>query len=96
MRNENQHPELTDKEGSFVNALVKHEKEIESFYNKRDFNGLKNAVYNAVISANDKPLDKKSQATKRFIIHLNKQRNCDGIITLVWNARLKGDNLGVL
>ena len=31
MRNENQHPELTDKEGSFVNALVKHEKEIESF-----------------------------------------------------------------
>jgi hypothetical protein len=96
MRNENQHPELTNKEGSFVNALVKHEKEFEAFYAKNDFAGLKNAVYNAVISANDKPLEKKSQATKRFIMSLNKQRNCNGIITLVWNARLKGDNLGVL
>lgn len=94
MRNE--HPELTNKEGSFVNALVKYEKEFESLYNKRDFNGLKKAVYNAVISANDKPLEKKSQATKRFIMSLNKQRSCDGIITLVWNARLKGDNLGVI
>lgn len=94
MRNE--HPELTNKEGSFVSALVKHENEFNALYAKKDFNGLKNAVYNAVMSVNDKPLEKKSQATKRFINYLNKQRNCDGIITLVWNARLKGDNLGVL
>jgi hypothetical protein len=53
-------------------------------------------VESIVVGTNTKDLEHKSQATKRFLMYLRKQRTKDGIMTLVWNARLKGDGLGVL
>lgn len=90
------HVNLTDKETSFCHTLVVHEKEINSLYEKNNLNELKNYIQKIVLAVNDKPLEKKSVATKRFLISLQKQRSCSGVIQLVWNARLKGDNLGVL
>ena len=90
--------ELTTKKGSYVENLVAHEAEINNAYNNYSikvpqFMSLVEAI---VVDTNSKDLEHKSQATKRFLISLRKQRTKDGIMTLVWNARLKGDGLGVL
>lgn len=90
--------ELTTKKGSYVENLVAHEAEINNAYNNYSIKApqFMSLVGSIVVSTNSKELDKKSAATKRFLTNLRKQRTKDGIMTLVWNARLKGDGLGVV
>lgn len=90
--------ELTTKKGSYVENLVAHEAEINSAYNNYSIKApqFMSIVESIIIDTNSKDLASKSQATKRFLMSLRKQRTKDGIMTLVWNARLKGDGLGVL
>lgn len=90
--------ELTTKKGSYVENLVAHEVEINSAYNNYSIKApqFMSIVESIIIDTNSKDLASKSQATKRFLMNLRKQRTKDGIMTLVWNARLKGDGLGVL
>lgn len=89
---------LTDKETSYVHSLEVHSEEILNLY--EDYNTSADTLYNRVreivINTNNKPLEKKSQATQRFLQSLYKIRNSkDRIIFLVYNAKLKGDGLGV-
>ena len=95
-RREIPHPDLCDKEGSISHALESNKVEIERLYNANNLANMKEFVRNVVVSINDKPLDKKSVATKRFLNALNQQRNCLGVLQLVWNTIMKGDNLGVI
>lgn len=90
--------ELTTKKGSYVENLVAHEAEINNAYNNYSIKApqFMSIVESIIIDTNSKDLASKSQATKRFLMNLRKQRTKDGIMTLVWNARLKGDGLGVL
>jgi len=90
--------ELTTKKGSYVENLVAHETEINNAYNNYNVKvpQFLSLIESIIVDTNTKDLDKKSPATKRFLIALRKQRTKDGIMTLVWNARLKGDGLGVL
>lgn len=90
--------ELTTKKGSYVENLVAHEAEINNAYNNYSIKTpqFMSLVESIIIDTNSKDLASKSQATKRFLMNLRKQRTKDGIMTLVWNARLKGDGLGVL
>jgi hypothetical protein len=90
---------LTDKETSYVHSLEVHSDEILDLY--EDYNTSAHTLYNRireiVINTNDKPIDKKSKATQRFLQALDKIRNNkDQLIFLVYNAKLKGDGLGVL
>ena len=90
--------ELTTKKGSYVENLVAHEAEINNAYNNYNIKAPQfvSIVDSTIIDTISKDLASKSQATKRFLMSLRKQRTKDGIMTLVWNARLKGDGLGVL
>lgn len=89
---------LSEKEGTIVNVLVANNANIEQMYNNRSVNAIqfKAYIHDLVMAMDDKPLDKKSAGTKRFLMTLNKLRTKNDIITFVWNARLSGDNLGVL
>jgi transcriptional accessory protein Tex/SPT6 len=94
----NTNVELTTKKGSYVENLVAHEAEINKAYSNYSIKTpqFMSLVESIVVGTNTKDLEHKSQATKRFLMYLRKQRTKDGIMTLVWNARLKGDGLGVL
>ena len=90
---------LTDKETSYVYSLETHSEEILNLY--EDYNTSANVLYNRireiVINTNDKPIEKKSKATQRFLQSLYKIRNNkDQLIFLVYNAKLKGDGFGII
>lgn len=90
---------LTDKETSYVYSLETHSEEILNLYEDRNTsaNTLYNRIREIVINTNDKPIEKKSKATQRFLQALYKLRNNkDQLIFLVYNAKLKGDGLGVI
>jgi len=89
---------LSEKEGTIVNVLVANNANIEQMYNNRAVNAIqfKAYIHDLVMAMDDKPLDKKSAGTKRFLMTLNKLRTKNDIITFIWNARLSGGNLGVL
>ena len=89
---------LTEKAGTIVNVLVANNATIEQKFNDRSVsvNDMKSYVYDLVMNMDDKPLEKKPAGVKRFLSTLNKQRNKNDLITFLWNARLSGDNLGVL
>jgi len=94
---QNQTIELTKIKGSYVNQLEQRNTEIENSYYDQSVTTqeFKQVVKNIVLETNTKSVEKKSVATKRFLESLERQRTKDGIIMLVWNARLKGDGLGV-
>ena len=90
--------ELTTKKTSYVYSLRDHKEEINKKVNDPSINTiqLKQYVKDVVISTNDKTIEQKSQATKRFLMSLDKQKSKTGILTLVWNSMLNGDGLGVI
>ena len=90
--------ELTKIKNSYVHELNAHQKEIDDCYNNRSksVNDLKDLVRTIVMNTNSKEYDKKSVATKRFLLSLEKQRTKDGIIFLVYNSKLNGDGCGVI
>ncbi len=90
--------ELTKINGSYVNQLQANIAEINNKFSDRTVSTqqLKQIVRDIVIDTNDKSLNDKSPATKRFLDSLEKQKSKDGIIMLVYNAQLKGDGLGVI
>jgi hypothetical protein len=92
------HGELSKKKGSYIEQLIAHNKEIERAYNNPTVstNQLKGLVKHIVLGATPQDEAHKSAATKRFLIMLARQKSKSGIIQLVWNSRLKGDNLGVI
>lgn len=92
----NTHVELSNKKGSLANCLLDNKTKIETLYATSNVMTMKSEVRSLVIAINDKPLDKKSVATKRFLQSLDRQRNKDGILTLVWNTILAGDNEQVI
>ncbi|MCR5224916.1 MAG: hypothetical protein K6C34_02430 [Alphaproteobacteria bacterium] len=75
-----------------------HKTEIEGLYNSRSINAgqMKEIVRKIIVETNDKELSEKSTATKRFLLHLNQSKTKLDILQLVWNAQMKGDNLGTI
>lgn len=92
----NTHVELSNKKGSLANALLANKDDIEKACNSGSISEAKAVITNIVMNINDKPLEKKSVATKRFLNNLAKQRYTSGALTLVWNTILAGDNEGVI
>jgi hypothetical protein len=92
------HGKLSNKKGSYIEQLIAHNKEIERAYNDRavSVSQLKELVKRIVLGTTPQDEAHKSAATKRFLIMLARQKSKSGIIQLVWNSRLKGDNLGVI
>lgn len=90
--------ELTTKKTSYVHSLKEHKDEINRRVNDPMINTiqLKQYVKDVVVNTNDKTLENKSAATKRFLMSLDKQKSKAGILTLVWNSMLNGDGLGVI
>jgi len=93
----NKNIELTTKKSSYVHSLMARNDEIEKGYYDRAVSAsqLKQIVRGIILDTNAKAEEDKSAATKRFLTSLDQQRTKDGIIMLVWNARMKGDGLGV-
>ena len=89
---------LTTKKSSYVHSLLKKKDEINSKYSdsRVSTQQLKQFVREIIISTNDKDLDKKSVATKRFLISLDQQKSKTGILQLVYNSMLNGDGCGVI
>ena len=92
------HPELTKTKGSYVEQLNVHNEEINQYYNNRSttVDQMKELVRSIIVGTNDKDLDHKSPATKLFLLHLSQKRTKNDVLSLVWSARMKGDNLGVI
>lgn len=90
--------QLTKKKTSYVNQLSLHKEEINKQVNNPlvSLQQLKQYVRDVVISTNDKSLENKSQATKRFLMSLDKQKSKSNVLTLVWNSMLNGDGFGVI
>lgn len=90
--------ELTECKGSYVNRLIENKVYIERLYNspKVSTAEFRAEVRRIVLTTNDKKIEDKSEATKRFLSFLNKVKTKTDILSLVWNATLKGDGLGVL
>lgn len=92
------HPQLTKVTGSYVHCLQEKTTEIVAEYNNVRVSTpqFKQFVRTIVMSANTKPLEQKSVATKRFLTSLERQTSKDGILMLVYNSQLNGDGLGVI
>lgn len=90
--------ELTKTKGSYVEQLLAHEAEINQAYNSKAVSTetMKEVVRQIVMGTNDKDFDHKSPATKRFLFHLQTKKTKCEVLSLVWSARMKGDNLGVI
>lgn len=89
--------ELTTKKSSYVYSLAEHNDEIENNYYDQSISlsQFKQVVKNIVLATNNKSEDEKSPATKRFLSSVDKQYSKTGVLQLVWNARMKGDGLGI-
>lgn len=89
--------ELTTKKSSYVHSLMTRNEEIEKSYydNSISLAQFKTVVRNIVLETNNKTVENKSVATKRFLSSLEQQKSKTGVLQLVWNARMKGDGLGV-
>lgn len=90
--------ELTECKGSYVNRLIENKVYIERMYNSPKVSAaeFRAEVRQIVLTTNHKKIEDKSEATKRFLSFLNKVKTKTDILSLVWNATLKGDGLGVL
>ena len=90
--------ELSKVNTSYVNQLEMRNDEIEqSYYDSSvSVQQFKKVVRDIIIETNDKSLEEKSTATKRFLSSLEKLNSKETIIQLVWNSRLNGDGLGVI
>lgn len=89
---------LTKVQGSYVHQLVENNDIIESYYYDPEvsINSFRNLVNEVIIETNSKDIDSKSTATKRFLIALNNCKSKESILSLIWNARLSGDNCAVI
>lgn len=88
--------ELTKTKNTYANHLADLRTAIDSAYedlniSTEDFRTL---VRDIIMKTNNKSLEKKSQATKRFLMALDKQRSKDQILILVYNSMLLADGLG--
>lgn len=83
---------------SYSHTLTKYKTDIDTtFLNKSvDTKGFKHYIRQLIIGTNDKPIEDKSPATKRFLTSLDRQYNKDGVLMLVYNSMLKADGLGVI
>lgn len=90
--------ELTTKKTSYVHSLCEYKDEINNRFNNPSITTvqLKQFVREVVINTNEKSLEQKSVATKKFLMSLDKQKSKYGILQLVWNSMLNGDGLGVI
>lgn len=95
---ENTSIELSTKKGSLAYCLNANKTNIEASFNNKSISAqaMQTQIRDLVIAINDKPLDKKSVATKRFLNSLAKQRSKYDILKLVWNTILAGDGEAVL
>lgn len=95
---ENTNIELSTKKGTLAYCLRAHQTEIEADYNNKlvSTQMMQSKIRDLVVAINDKPLDKKSVATKRFLNSLAKQHSKSNILSLVWNTMLAGDGEQVI
>lgn len=94
----NQSIELSKVKASYTHSLAKNLNEINRKYADKSVSTyyFKNYIKNLVLETNDKSIDDKSPATKRFLASLENQKSKDQIITLVYNTYCKADGLGVI
>ena len=91
------HENLSDKSGSLSSALLSNSDIITAVTeDSTSFAEMQAYIRNLIIKINDKPIDKKSPATKKFLLALNKQYSKAGISLLVYNTLLAGDNMAVI
>lgn len=90
--------ELTNIKSSYVGNLKANKNTFDYAYANPAIKAdqLKSIVKNIVLNTNDKTIEDKSEATKRFLVSLDKLRSKDQIMTLVYNSMLKGDGQGVI
>lgn len=89
---------LSTKEGTISNCLLSNKTLIDAEFNdsKLSLATYKADVKKLVLAINDKPIEKKSQATKRFLFGVDKARSKYSILQLVWNTILAGDGNAVI
>lgn len=88
--------ELSNKNGTIANALLKNSEAITSMqFDSTSMIEYKSFIKEVVMSINDKTENKKSPATKKFLTSLEKQTTKNGITMLVYNTILAGDGLKV-
>lgn len=92
------HVILSDKPGSIAYCLKANKDVIDNNYADKtvSLQCYKNIIRDLIIAINDKPLDKKSKDTKKFLWALAQAKSKDNILTLVYNTWLAGDGLAVV
>lgn len=89
---------LTEVNNSYVHSLNQNMNKILSSYSDEHVNlfEFKSLVRQIVIDTNDKPIEQKSNSTKRFLTSLDRQKSKTEVLSLVYNSQLSGDNLKVI
>lgn len=96
--NNNINQKLSTKGGTISNCLLSNKALIEAEFNDNNINLVtyKADVKKLVLAINNKPVEKKSQATKRFLFGVDKAKSKYSILQLVWNTILAGDGNAVV
>ena len=92
------HVILSDKPGSIAYCLKANRDLIDSKYADKtvSLQCYKTIIRNLIIAINDKPIEKKSKDTKKFLASLDQSKSKDNIIKLVYNTWLAGDGYAVV
>lgn len=95
---ENNKLKLSQEKGSIANCLMSNKEKIDTDFENEAVSlaQYKTDLKNLVIAINDKPLEKKSAATKRFLLSVDRAKSKFAVCRLVWNTILAGDGNAVV